>query len=37
MCRLEYIQIASWTLLYTKEEWCESKVMGQVSFFVVCY
>ena len=36
MGHLECIEIALWPLLYIKEEWCESKVMGQVSFFVSC-
>ena len=32
MCRLEYIEIVLWSLLYIKDEWYENKVKGQVSF-----
>ena len=30
VCRLECIEMAIWPLLYIKEEWCESKLGGQV-------
>ena len=33
ICRLECIEMAIWPLLYIKEEWCESKVGGQVYLF----
>ena len=33
ICRLECTEMAIWPLLYIKEEWCESKVGGQVYLF----
>ena len=34
ICNLECIEIGLWPSLHINEEWCETKVKGQVSFAV---